>query len=130
MEYNRIGDNMVEVPMTRQVALGKIVRMVPSDGYCGVDLGIARIIGISGDDLETWSIYDGYHHTLDEIQGSVRGFMEAELSLYDEHTTEYVEHESWLLNQPWVAYQYTRGRDTDTWVFPISLFLEHSLSGS
>lgn len=130
MEYNRIGENMVEVSMTHQVVLGRIVRMVPSDGYCGVDFGVARVIGISGDDLETWNIHDGYHHTLDEIHASVRGHMEAELSLYETHTTEYVERESWLLNQPWVAYEYTRGSDGGTYVFPLELFLDHSLSGS
>lgn len=129
MDYEKLDGNTIVVPMTRKIELGRTVRMVPSDGYLGVDFGVAKIIGMcDANDLEKWNILDGHDSAADAIRASVDGFMDAELSLWDLGTTDYSERLEQLQNQPWIAYEYTRGSDDDVWVFPLELFLSHSLS--
>lgn len=133
MNYEHINPNTIEVQVTRQVVLGKQVQMVPSYGYAGVDSGPAKIIGILHHPNESnWHMLEGHEGHLDEVEDSTKAFIDAELSMYNEHTQshEYQEHYNALHSEPWIAYRYLRGysdEQPEVYMFPLSLFISHSI---
>lgn len=127
MEYEHINPSTLEVQVTRKVTLGNQVVMVPSYEYAGVDYGVAKVVGILHHSEDCGlSMLDGYEDKGTEVYANMKDFVEVELDNISDDTEspEYIEHYNALHSEPWIAYKYG---DTEIYVFPLSLFISHSI---
>lgn len=111
-EVEGIRGDMVVVEVTREIKVGKVYKIQPTEAYLGIDQGTVVVTNIDaleyleGDTLEQAREFCRIH--LDGMTGQ-----------------DYYDEDMRLNNQPWVAYQYSR-LPGDQYVLPLEEFVIHS----
>lgn len=106
-----LGDTVV-VEVTKEIRVGGLYKMVPTEAYLGIDYGTARVDDIVlRDDMAL------------DIQEQANEFTRLHLECMEGDMLE--QETKRLATQPWVVYTYT-GKGGDTLALPLEEFVIHS----
>lgn len=111
-----VSEGTVVLSMEVTITEGSQFTLVPSEGYAGIDYGLATVDNVL--EVEVSDLSDN---------PLVSVFADGHLSLFD--GDEVAEQRTWLLSQPWVVYTYTTGHDKgETYALPVEVFAGHSIA--
>lgn len=96
------------VEVSRTIKVGKKYYMAPSMGYAGVECGLVEVSSMG-------TIED--YKSNDEVSMMINTFLEVDYS-----PEEYEQEDS-----IWVEYKYYTDDTNEAYVFPLQLFVDHSI---
>src|SRR5690606_2940041 len=105
-----IGQEELEIQVSRSVKVGRTVRINPSMAYLGIESGLVEVVAIVPGRPDKDAVYTADIHT-ENIIRDMEEFKRVEAhGLYDE---DWVGEMNRLEDQPWIVYWYNNSDDIE-----------------